>query len=64
MRERELFVWSEFLCVQIGTSSIEGYVDSIFIALWVRSFFRKAFFKKIVVPPPLHTGGSNKKFNN
>jgi hypothetical protein len=33
--ERGLFSWSEFLCVQIGTSSIEGYVDSIFIALCV-----------------------------
>jgi hypothetical protein len=33
MRERELFSWSEFLCVLIGTSSTEGYVDSISIAL-------------------------------
>jgi hypothetical protein len=32
----ELIAWSEFLCVQIGTSSIEGYVDSIFIALCLK----------------------------
>jgi hypothetical protein len=31
MRERVLISRSEFVCVLIGTLSIEGYVDSIFV---------------------------------
>ncbi len=35
MRERVLFSWSEFLCFLIGTWSIDAYVDSKILKLFV-----------------------------